>query len=525
MSASLLYKRIGSSSSQGKKAIILAIIFFLVTFCLGLVYPQYADAPIHILRSQWILNHGWFPFDEYAFDQNNVYVYPPVFHILGAISKLLLGSYLAAPAASGAVSLILTYRLVSLWFDRSLGLLTAFVLAINPVFILWSARMYVGTTITAGFLLTLVLYFTYLEHDERRYLYLAFIIGGSLSAVKTYGPVAAGIILFHLFWVHSDSFIETLRITASPLAAGVLASLPWPIRNFLYTGSPVPKVTGRGTAVSSQPAFEGIHVLVPTWNEFHLFFARALGIQPPQAVTEQLGSFHPILPILWLILPLVIISVMIYGIRKNHVNIVIWVWFATFIILYLTQRVLSGGWISFKYRHFIHLTPVFCLMFTLGYRSLPVKMRIKRLACVILAVVLLVQMGTVAAVQTTYMQTTWEPATDWVEKNVDQEEIIYMTRDHRGFAYRVDSRYKFITISSKEGYISPRENFKKVISSRADWVISNDDATPVKQVHIDQALAAGSLKHTETIKINENIQIAGQKITTIDRTWYFYKTI
>ena len=163
-------------------------------------------------------------------------------------------------------------------------------------------------------------------------------------------------------------------------------------------------------------------------------------------------------------------------------------------------------------------------MFTLGYRSLPVKKGFKRAACVLLVVVLLVQMGTVAAVQTTYMQTTWEPATDWVEESIDQEEIIYMTRDHRGFAYRVDSEYKFITTSSKEGYVHPSENFTKVIVNRADWVISNNNAAPMKQAYIDQAIRAGSLNHAKTIEIKEKIQVEGQTIVTLDRTWYFYKT-
>ncbi|MFC6755558.1 ArnT family glycosyltransferase [Halomicroarcula sp. GCM10025894] len=489
------------------------------------MYPQHTDAPIHIIRSQWILNHGWFPFDEYAFDQKKSYVYPPAFHVLGAVSKKLTGSYLAAPAASGAFSIVLTYRLVSLWYNRTLGLSTALVLALNPFFVLWSARMYVGTTITAGFLLTMVLYFTYLERDDRRYLYAAFITGGGLSAVKTYGPLAAGIILFHLLWIRRDSLTETLRTTATPLAAGVLASLPWPIRNILLTGSPVPKVTGRDVVGNTQPPVNGIHVLVPTWKELQLFFPRALGIQPPQAVTDQLGSLHSLLPILWLALPLLIVFVMVYGVRTNRLNVAARIWFATFVLLYFVQRVASGGGTALKYRHFVTLTPIFCLTLVMGYRSLPVNVNLKRVAGVLIVLTLLTQMGAVAAVQTTYMQTTWEPATEWVDENIEHDEVIYMSRDDRGMAYRVDPQYKFITISSKEGYIHPSENFTEVVSDRADWVISNDDADPRAQARIDNALASGTLRHAETIEVTKKIKFGGTTVTTLDRTWYFYKVV
>ena len=196
---------------ETRRAVALSLSFFVLTLAFGLVYTQRDDAPAHILRSQWILTHGWFPYDEYAFNQGFPYVYPPMFHILGAVSKLLTGTYLAVPAFSGAVSVFLTYRLVSYWHGRSLGLSTAKVLAVCPIFVLWSARMYTGTLVAATFLLTMVLYFAYRDRGDRRYLYAAFIVGGSLSAVKTYGPIAAGIVLFYLLWTHRDTLVETVR--------------------------------------------------------------------------------------------------------------------------------------------------------------------------------------------------------------------------------------------------------------------------------------------------------------------------
>lgn len=508
---------------ETRRAVALSAGFFLIVLAFGLVYTQRDDAPIHILRSQWILTHGWFPYDEYAFDQSYPYVYPPMFHILGALSKLLTGTYLVVPAFSGAVSVFLTYRLVTSWHDRSVGLSTATVLALNPLFILWSARMYTGTLVVATFLLTMVLYFTYLDRGNRRYLYASFIVGGSLSAVKTYGPVVAGIVLLHLFWIRRDAIVETARTTMLPLAAGVLVSLPWPIRNFQLTGSPVPKVTGYKTvAETTGPGLTGIQLFVPTVMEVRLFLARALGVVPPQLTTQHLGDLHPLLPMLWLGLPLSILAVMVYGARTARVDPIIWIWISTFCLLYTTQRFLSGGSTGFKYRHFITLTPVFCLLFVLGYRRLSFSVSLKRVLGVLLVGVLLTQMAGAAALQTTHTQTAWGPATEWVEENVEHDEVIYYQADPRNFAYRVDPAYKFITISGKDGYIHPSENFTEVIGQRADWVIINDNAPAAERARIHHAAKVGAITQVETIEATAKISVGGKTLTTVGRTWDMY---
>lgn len=522
-----IISRVNSWNSETRWVLLLSIIFFTVTLVFSQIYPTYADASRHLIRSQWILNHGWFPYDEYAFDQAKYYVYPPGFHVLSAVSKSLIGTYHIIPAASGAVSVVLTYLLVSLWYDRSLGLATAIVLAVNPFFILWSSRLYVGTTITAGFLLTLTLYFKYIRHDKKGYLYLSFIIGGSLSAVKTYGPIVAGIILFHLFWTQRGQLSETLRRVSGPLAAGVFASLPWPIRNFTLTGSPVPKATGNPAleAASSTAGKDGIYVFIPKLEEFALFFVRALGVWPPRAVTEYLGYIHPILPTVWFILPAIIILTMIYGLKKNSVNSIVYIWISVFIVIYLIQRVVSGGLTGFKYRHFVTITPIFCMLFVLGYRKISAPPRWKKIAGILLVTALLVQMGALAAFQTQKMQTTFEPGSDWIKENIQDDEVIYMPYFHEELSHRVDDRYKFITTSGKKGYVSQSDNFTEVIQDRADWIISYEEADELEKEKISNAVTANKIELVETIKIKETIQISNFTVetATFDRTWYIYK--
>lgn len=509
-----------------KLAILSAIIFFVVTFLFGQVYPHHTDAAIHVLRSQWILEHGWFPYDEYAFDQKDFYVYPPVFHILGAVSKLIFDTYLVVPAAAGASSVLMTYVLVAIWYNRSIALATSIVLSLNPFFILWSARMYVGTTITAGFLLTMVLYSIYNKKKEKKYLYFAFLAGGSLSAVKTYGPAIVGIILFHYLWVHRESLTEAAKSITLPLASAIIVSLPWPIRNAILTGSPVPKVYGRPieTGVGGNPADSGGngHEILSLLNEVHAFFLRALGVYPAPEFLMQLREIHILLLILSLVMPIIIIYIMMVGIRNNKINAIWWIWIGTFALLYTIQRVVGGS--GFKYRHFITLTPVFCLMFVLGYRHISINYNLKRLLGLLLAGALLIQMGGVAAQQTVYYETAWDPATDWVEQNVEHDEVIYYHRTPRNFAIRVDSAYKFITTTEKEGYVHPSENFSEVISDRADYVIINDAALAGEKAKVKIASKSGVINKIKTIDIKQPIKIKDTTIYQVDRKWSIYKT-
>jgi len=521
-----LHDRINSIHYKTKLALLLTTTFFIVTFLFGQVYPHHTDAAIHVLRSRWILEHGWFPYNEYAFDQKDYYVYPPVFHILGAISKLTFDTYLVVPATAGASSVLLTYKLVSIWYNRSIALSTAMVLSLNPFFILWSARMYVGTTITAGFLIVAVLYSNFIKKKQKKYLYTAFFIGGSLSAVKTYGPAIVGIISLHYLWINRESIIEAAERLMLPFIIAIIASLPWPIRNALLTGSPVPKVYGRPieTATGRAPVPNNgmADILTSVFNEIHLFLLRAMGIYPAPEFINHLGGIHILLPILLLVAPIIIIYVMYVGAKTSEINSLWWIWIGSFMILFTIQRVVSGN--GFKYRHFITLTPIFCLFFVLGYRYISNRYRPTQLLSIVLVGFLLTQMGGVAAQQTIYYQTAWEPATDWVEQNIEHDEVIYYHRTPRNFAIRVDSKYKFITNTEKEGYVHPSENFTEVINNRADYIITNDAANPGQKKKIKKALDSEKISHIKEIDINKPINIKNITFIQIDREWDIYKT-
>jgi hypothetical protein len=217
---------------------------------------------------------------------------------------------------------------------------------------------------------------------------------------------------------------------------------------------------------------------------------------------------------------------MVYNANKNRVNSIVWIWISVFILMYFIQRVASGGGTGLKYRHFVTITPIFCMLFMLGYRKISFDPRLKRIAGILLVIVLLTQMGALAAFQTEKMQTTFDPASDWTEENIHHDEVIYMSNFHSELSHRVDNEYKFISISGKENYIHRSDNFAEVIQDRADWVISYEEASEIEKERIRTAITANKIEHIKTIEIKESLQINKQTIetATFDRTWYIYKT-
>lgn len=508
---------------EGRFATLLSIGYFVCTFVMGKLYVQRDDASIHILRSQFIYEYGRFPYGEYVFDQGTFYVYPPLFHIMGAASNLLTGHYTVAPAFSGAVSVFLTYQLVTLWHDQKTGLYTALALAVNPMFFLWSGRMYVGTTITAGFLLTFVLYFKYLDTDKLYFLYASFIVGGGLAAVKTYGPAAAGIVLFHLLWIRRDELWSTARTVGSPLAVGVVASLPWPVRNLMLTGSLLPK-TGdiHPEATAAEPAQSGIFLYIPTPSEIQLFFPRGLGIVPPELTTEHLGGVHAVLPFVWLLLPLSLVGLLAYGSVRERDNSFIWIWMAVFPILYTFQRVATEGGVAFKYRHFVTLTPVFALFAVQAYRRVSLPSRSKQVAVAAIVVLLFAQMGGAAVLQSEHTRHGWDPLVTYTEENIEHDEVIYYQAP-RNLAYRIDDEYKVITKSYKPGYVTYDGNFTAEIQHKADWVIVGDHAKAETKSDVEAALKAGVLTETASIDATRQITVGEMRLATIGRQWQVYR--
>jgi 4-amino-4-deoxy-L-arabinose transferase-like glycosyltransferase len=506
--------------SSNRRILALSGGFFLFTFLLSLFYPRFSDSVIHMVRSDYIFSNLSFPFAEFGFNSPKAYVYPPIFHILIGVSRTLTGFYGLIPSFMGGLSIFLTYKLVNLWYDERTALQTALALALFPFFIIWSAKIYIGTTITAGFLLTFYLYFRYREKGERRFLYYSFIVGGLLTALKTYGPLAPALVGIHLLWMERgslDDILTAFKNAFLPGLAGVIASLPWPIRNMIKTGSPFPKVTGVPFSCLSEGTMSGVWVWVPRVSELVMMSTRITGVMFP-SVLSGLNQVHPVVYYSWFALPLLMLGLTVYGAIEEKDNEFIWMWMVSLILLYEVQRVLSQGVVSFKFRHFITLSPVFALFFVRSYQKIPVRKNFKRIFFGLLAAGLILQTAVTAAVFIDSMSTSYGPMGDWVDENVPEKDVIYSPHARQVIAY-TQNDYKVISRSCKPGYIDPDENFGRELYKKADWVVVADHPSSRKDLkRVQEAEQEGFVELVKELDTTEN-RIYGE----LGRKWMIYR--
>lgn len=463
-----------SISDYLKDIRVIAGLFTISTFLFSLYYPQHTDAALHIVRSEFIYVNGFLPTDQFTFNQARYYVYPPVFHILGAISKYFTGFYTIIPALSGGLSVYMTYNLISEWYNPRIGYLSGLALAVNPFFFIWSSRMYVGSTITLGFLTVFYFYSRYRASKERKYLYYSFALGGFLAAVKTYGPLASVIVFSHIIWSSRGKIPEKIMETYRPVFLGILVSLIWPIRNWIKVGNPLPKVLSRPfTVEAASESVSLMHLVLPAMNEFLKVVVMSLGVLPRTMVFD-LDRIHYSLPYLWFILPAAVTAFIIYGFLDEKNNSFIWIWGLYVVIIYEIGRILSGAGLGLRLRHFITFIPAVSLFAARAYEKIQITPDYKQALAIVFILGIFAQMFTAATIRETNVDSAWEPLEKWIEENIEEDEVIYMPSLTRGLAYQLDRNYKVIKDSKKPGYINPRENFSEQIISKADWVVISD---------------------------------------------------
>lgn len=496
----------------------LTLSFFVFTFLLSLVNPRYSDSAIHIIRSDFILQNLHFPYDEFAFNSPDAYVYPPLFHVMLAISNRLTGLYGLVPSSMGALSVFLTYKLVELWYDESTAYLSALGLAIFPLFLAWSSKIMVGTTVTAGFLLVFYSYFLYRDSGKRKYLYASFMIGGILMALKTYGSLSAVIVAAHIFWQNKESINElfdSFRNVLFPGIAGLVLAAPWPLRNLVKTGSPLPKLTGNPFSYRMPESIENTGIMLQGW-EIERFLSSMMGVRTP--ILEALRDLNPILYFMWFLLPLFVLTLLAYGAWDERDNIFVWIWFSSVVAMYAVARVLSSGGFALKFRHFITVSPMLALFMTRAYQRLKLDANLKKLFFAALALGLVAQ-TTVSIVQTSYaVDTSHEPLGRWVDQNIPEDDVIYTMQD-RPVAQYTDTDFKIITRSYKPGYINPDKNFSQEIKDKADWVITPDP--PVYESdreRIEKAHSEGVLELEKTLDAKKDFLWG-----SVGKQWGIYK--
>jgi 4-amino-4-deoxy-L-arabinose transferase-like glycosyltransferase len=505
--------------SSNRKILALLGGFFLFTFILSLFYPRFSDSIIHMVRSDYIFSNLAFPFAEFGFNSAKAYVYPPLFHILLGVSKTLTGFYGLVPSFMGGLSVFLTYKLVNLWYDSRTAFLSALALSLFPFFIIWSAIIYIGTTVTAGFLLVFYFYFRYLEYGVRRDIFLSFVFGGLLASLKTYGPLASILVGVHLLLENRESLEEILQTVSEvfvPGLLGVALALPWPLRNFLMTGSPLPKVTGVPYSYAPSAKLSVVWVFVPTLSELVVFVTQFTGVIWT-SVLAGLKNIHPMLYFLWFALPILLFSLLTYGALDERDNSFVWMWIFSLIVFYEVQRFMSRGVTSMKFRHFITLSPILALFMARSYQKLPVSENLKKLFYIGLASGLIIQMLGAAFIFTDSINTSYQPMGEWLDGNVPEDDVIY-SPDYRQVVQFTDTDFKVITTSYKPGYVFPNRSFADEVGRKADWVVVPDHPAFADELERIEAARDDGVLKLEHVLNSTSRRIYGE----VGKVWRIY---
>lgn len=420
--------------------LVIAGFYFVSSFSLGLYYPQTIDAAYYLIFARQISQEHALPLATAEFARGS-----PVLPILGAISNALTGTYMLVPAVMGAIAVFGTYSLVQRWYDERLARVTALIMMVHPFLLLWGGRFLVGTSILAGFVVVFSLYFRYLETEDRLLLYAVLLLGSGLRYVKIYGAASIAIIVAHLLVMRIDQsdggvrehLAAVARKVGAPFTLAVFLAVVPNLLNLVVHGDLFPKLTRSG----GDPRQVGLAVFLPTPRELYYFATQFFGLNPPNLIFQDLGTFSWTLRILWLVLPVFVFCVGVIGVRRRDhnatVDAFVAIWIGTFIGLYLVQRVLSQGNVAFLYRHFITLTPVVCVTLAMAYRKIEVETTVKRLFTVFFVCLLLTQMLFGAFLYHQHMAAVFGPVVSYTEGEISEDDPIYTTSS-RDLRYRLE---------------------------------------------------------------------------------------
>lgn len=193
----------------------------------------------YFVVSQNIINgHGFSSSDQepylpYSFR-------PPVYHYFIAWSYWLLGGYggvIALQVLIGSILPVLAMYILGFMFSRKIAVWTGFILAVEPVSILFSTIFYSETFFMLIFFLSLLYLFSYFKEKNVLHLFFSacFLGFATLSRPTTeYLPI---LVVGILFWEARTHISRETYIRAALYALTFLLTLsPWLYRNYALFG-------------------------------------------------------------------------------------------------------------------------------------------------------------------------------------------------------------------------------------------------------------------------------------------------
>jgi len=168
-----------------------------------------------------------------------LYVHPPLFSYLISIAYLLFAqNYLVALLVSlffGIVIIIVTFILGAYIFNKNVGLLAAFLLALDPIHWLCSQKIWIEATVTAFIWISLFFIIKAIKESNYKYFYLAGVATGCSILTKYTGFLIFPIGL-SLIFMHNRKILKSGHFWSWPLISSILF-IPWLLWNYIiYRG-------------------------------------------------------------------------------------------------------------------------------------------------------------------------------------------------------------------------------------------------------------------------------------------------
>lgn len=229
------------------------ISFFIISLFVSFSNRIEGDAAFHALVSREIAENGHIlNVTSYMLgnEKNNFPVaYPQVFHLIGALTYLYLGTpaFSLLPVFYGCLSL---YFLAIIFFNLHKHPIAIFmgiiILTLNLYFLDYSSKYFMEIGLVFAILAALAYSIKYINQKKVSNLYVAAIFFGLSVAIKQQGLIALPIFLIVLYlnyrWQKSLKSIAISCVLFIFIAAGPMIQLFYATGSILYPGDNPPKI-------------------------------------------------------------------------------------------------------------------------------------------------------------------------------------------------------------------------------------------------------------------------------------------
>lgn len=150
--------------------------------------------------------------------------------------------------AIGVLIVFLTVELGRRWFNRAVGLIAGFLIALWPVFIEYTTVVASEMLFTVA-LLGVLLLFDEISSSQKHFKLSAVVLGALIGIASLFRPTAIllPVLFASLFYVQKRTIVSSLKLLSISTFSMLLVLAPWSARNYVVFGKAVFASTSGGS--------------------------------------------------------------------------------------------------------------------------------------------------------------------------------------------------------------------------------------------------------------------------------------